>query len=132
MSKFFYRIEHRTKKIGPYNCTVKYEGCNCMFTSVLWDILGHAFNDSYHKSPRQDGLSQFHNERSRYGFASLTSLKKWFGQDEKTYKVFKRFGFVLRRYKVTTRFDSRRQSIAMLEELVDGVEIPFDRIVFGV
>lgn len=91
------------------------------------------FNGSYHRSPYQDKLGEYVPNRlendARFGFVSLSQLKKWWGTDPKVYNLFKKYGFVLCRYKVETRFHSRRQAVAMIQELKNGVEIPFDKLI---
>lgn len=130
MSKFFYRIEHKEKKIGVYNCPVDYNNAEIPFVSVMRYEIGKNFCDDYHMSPRQNGLGKYTRiDNSRYGFASLIKLKKWFGTESNTYEVFAAYGFVLRRYKVKDRFDSDRQSVAMLPEMVFSGEISFDKII---
>lgn len=128
MSKFFYRIEHRTEKIGVYNCPVEYRGLPLVFITVMRKELGYNFCDDYHISPRNNGLGQYMQDSSRYGFASLVKLRRWFGVSPKTYALFAKYNFVLRRFKVDERFDSDRQSIVMVEKLIDGKEISFDKV----
>jgi len=128
MPKFFYRIEHRTEKIGVYNCLVTYEGLPFFFSTIMRQELGYNFCDDYHMNPRMNGLGKYMGQSARYGFASLVKLRRWFGTNPKTYALFTEYGFVLRRFKVDERFDSDRQSIAMVEKLIDGKQISFDKV----
>lgn len=90
--------------------------------------LGHNFCGNYHMNPSRNGLGKYMQDSSRYGFASLAKLRRWFGVNPKTYALFTEYNFVLRRFKVDERFDSDRQSIAMVEKLIDGKEISFDKV----
>jgi len=130
MPKFLYRIEHRTDKIGFYNQIVcsKVDGFTYYFASLVRNCLDMGFSESYHLSPYANGLGKYHGESSRYGFCSLNKLRKWFGTDRKFYEFCYEYDMIVRRYKATNRFDSDRQSIAMLEELNDFAEISIDQI----
>lgn len=117
--KFFYRIEHNEKRVGPYNCFVNddyasAEGPPRPFFDMVKKYLGIDLSGEYHKTPHEDGLGRFiFWGAARFGFDSIEKLKMWFGDDHKIYSFMELYGFGLYRYEVNERFDSDRQSIAL-------------------
>lgn len=133
MPKFLYRIENEESRIGFYHHIGKGpQGYRAYLTSLVQDELGLDFFGEYHLGPMGNGLMKYHNDSSRYGFCSLKKLVKWFGTSKRFYDFLTSHGMVIRRYTVETRFDSDRQSIAMIEEMTDptkSIIIPFDKVI---
>jgi hypothetical protein len=132
---FFYRIEHKESGIGPYRASIRTKTRKKeQFYNVMRKELGHTFESGYHVAPYQDEKlkDQYRKDETvgdlRYGFASLTKLRRWFGTDEKTYRVFKKYGFVLRRYTTKNRIDGREQSMSHKEDLTKVKELPYDKV----
>lgn len=139
MAKYFYRIEHTESAIGPYNHHVDPDQLSedsawywflgdIPFSYIMQEELGHSFSGEYHMNPRHDGLSPYMNDDSRFGFASLEKVRRWFGTDKKTYDLFESYGFQLRRFKVEERFDSARQSVAMVDQMEDFDVVCFSKV----
>jgi hypothetical protein len=131
MPKFLYRLENKESLIGFYNhlCKVKDTGVRWYFWTLVRDRLNLSFSGDYHLSPYLNGLGKHHNNSSRYGFCSLNKLRKWFGTSKRFYDFCAEYDMVIRRYTVENRYDSDRQSIAMIEEMNHFVDIPFHRVI---
>lgn len=113
---YFYRIEHKESRVGPYRAVVYTKNGMRDFYDLMKRELKNTFESSYHTVPLFDSRLRRYSEMvgSKYGFSSLIKLRRWFGTDEKTYRFFEKYGFVLRRYSVDTRHDGREQSIAFV------------------
>ena len=131
MPKFLYRLENKESQIGFYHHRCKAKDTNSWwyFCSLVRDRLDLCFSGSYHMSPTQNGLGKYHNDSARCGFCSLYKLRKWFGTSKRFYDFCAEYDMVIRRYTVNNRFDSDRQSIAMVQEMDRFVEIPFDMVI---
>jgi hypothetical protein len=130
MPKFLYRIENKESRIGFYHhMAMGPQGFRVYFTNLVQDALGLSFFNSYHLGPMANGLIQYHNDSSRYGFCSLKKLAKWFGTSRRFYDFCAEHDMVIRRYSITTRFDSDRQSIAMIEDMNKSIIIPFEKVI---
>lgn len=122
--KFFFRIQHNEKRVGPYNCYVNddyesSEGPRRPFFDMVKKYLEIDLSGEYHLTPFQDGLASQVGWVGRFlfGFESLEKLKAWFGDSHKVYSLMELYGFGLYRYEVSERFDSDRQSMAQRHEM---------------
>lgn len=134
--RHFFRIEHKEQKIGPYRCTV-YNPSNGFREDFIWivsDKLNRGLSTSWKNcpTPSEEDLPTdlWKNNSARYGFASLSKLRKWFGCRKALYALMEEYGFVLRRYTVDSgdMFTSPTQCIVMVGDLVDFEELDFSVI----
>lgn len=119
--KFFYRIEHKKTKFGPYrhNTSVSYK----IFDKTGWNVYS-----DYHKAPPYDGLDgalDLFASAARFGFASLRGVVKWWSNKKEVYALLEKSNFHLVRYEVTERFDSCRQSVANVIDMKNPKIMPF-------
>ncbi len=134
MSKYFYRIEHRTDKVGPYNTLVKTRNLfgfdeNIQVSYIVENETGLRMHDPQkHVVPQRDNLENYIDNAFRFGFRSLHQLRKWFTTNQQVYQVLEKYDMVLRRFSVKERFDGNHQSVAFTNELENGVELPFSRV----
>lgn len=119
--KYFYRIEHKETRIGPYRHKI----------STVFDLRDKTGFDpvsGYHKTPHANNLSnplRIFGDHARFGFASIRSLKKWWSDLPEVYVFFAERGFELVRYEVAARFDSDRQSVADINHMTNRKVLSF-------
>lgn len=67
---------------------------------------------------------------ARYGFPSISKMRKWFGTAKKLYAILEEYGFVLRKYTVDSGdvFISETQCIVMVQDLKQFEELSFSVI----
>jgi len=130
---YFYRIEHKESRVGPYRAVIRTKSGMRDFYDLMKKELKNTFEGSYHTVPLFDSQLRRYSEMvgSKYGFSSLNKLRRWFGTDEKTYRFFEKYGFVLRRYSVNTRHDGREQSIAFINEKTPHKDMRYQDAVVG-
>ena len=134
--RHFYRIEHKDTKIGPYRSVVrcKNSGLTLPFYCLVNDVCIRGLGTSFKNcpTPREEDLPDhvWNKNAARYGFSSLSKLRKWFGKNKKVYACMQEYGFVLRRYSVDSGnvFQSPTQCIVMIQDLVEFEELEFSVI----
>lgn len=134
--RHFFRIEHKEQKIGPYNCAVKNPktGFSEQFMWIVQETFPRGLSTSAKNCPTPyrenvpEGIR--FNSDSRYGFPSLSKLRKWFGTAKKLYALMEEYDFVLRRYTVDSgdMFTSPTQCIVMVQDLKEYEELDFSVI----
>ena len=137
MSKrYFYRIEHKQQKIGPYRATIrnKKTGFHESFSFIAYHCCKRGIGTSAINcpTPAEEDIPdhKWQNDRARYGFSSKSKLRKWFGTNKKLYALMEEYDFVLRRYSVEAgvMFQSPTQCIVMVGDLTEFEELPFSFI----
>jgi hypothetical protein len=104
------------------------------FSWILQDECRREIGTSWKNCPTPKGENLpdhvWNKNAARYGFSSLSKVRKWFGKNEKVYACMQEYGFVLRRYSVDSGdvFQSPTQCIVMVQDLVEFEELEFSVI----
>lgn len=104
------------------------------FSLIFFSETGRALSTSARNcpTPQEEGIHEglIWDSDARYGFPSISKLRKWFGKSKKTYACMEKYGFVLRKYIVNSEdmFKSPTQCIVKIQHLVFCEELSFDVI----
>jgi hypothetical protein len=134
MSKYFYRVEHKKSKLGPYTHefsenSEEYKILDEKYGSTLVSLALKTFNvDVYntrtHPGPKRDipHIGHFDIEDLKFGFRGPVQLFKWFSRKKEVFKFLKKFGFQIVRYncKEGSRLDGKTHSCIKINELSKG------------
>ena len=114
MKKDFYRFEHSTKKVGPYNFNDSdYNALMTYFGGLSSDTHPEPFEDSLLMENLEE-LPEFKWEDYKFGFDSYKQFRRWFYHDKLLNRLMNR-GFVLNLYRV----DSSKMFVGYTQAIVE-------------